>query len=641
MSRPDAPSPSPRSRVLARLRGGEEGIALVLVVGSMLVLAMLAMTALAYTMSSQKFARYDQDFSAAMTAAQSGVEDFISRLNRNDAYGTTPDCTNPAFKGPMTVPNTCGWGTTTTAGWLPVVPGTTDPTAAWFHYAIDASRASTDGTIMVTSTGRVNGRYRTIETSVRKGGSTDYVYYTDFESSDPANVQAYPPSGATVAACGAGGYANARYWYDKPGLPGRNQLPSSGDCVEPTFQSSDVLAGRVFTNDAILSSGAHFMKKVESANPDCGTVTASTSTWNNCLRDGSTANFHGNRPALADPLYLTDNSAEFANHPGCHYFGATRIILNNDGTMRVWNKTSNNNNQAPIAIAAPGGTAPTCGTVAQLNDVNGVQVPVPHEGVVYVAASSATKRQCYGGEIGGPSGRTLPLGTYASTTPATPAWNTPSYTADTNMSEVTKYCGEGNLYLEGTLYGRVTFASQQSIVVTGDLVLARGLQVNKDMMGLVATNSVEVFHPRVGTVSPTKVNPSCSSNCAYKWAAPTGVADASGWPTRYNDPSLTPAAKNPASGLMIAASIQTLQHSFLVQKYFEGAGNLTLSVRGSIAQRWRGAVGISGGSHGYYKDYVWDTRLQFSSPPYFPKWANSQWSLRYSGEINTPNNIRN
>ena len=46
----------------------ESGVALVMVIGAMLVLAMLAMAALAYTMSSQKFARYDQDFSASEIA---------------------------------------------------------------------------------------------------------------------------------------------------------------------------------------------------------------------------------------------------------------------------------------------------------------------------------------------------------------------------------------------------------------------------------------------------------------------------------------------------------------------------------------------------------------------------------------------
>ena len=98
-----------RFRRIRRARD-DEGVALVLVVGSMLVLAMLAMTALAYTMSSQKFARYDQDYSGAMSAAQSGVDDFISRLNRDDGY-YTDDRLHATWhcKGPTCPGNTCGW----------------------------------------------------------------------------------------------------------------------------------------------------------------------------------------------------------------------------------------------------------------------------------------------------------------------------------------------------------------------------------------------------------------------------------------------------------------------------------------------------------------------------------------------------
>ncbi len=61
-------------------------------------------------------------------------------------------------------------------------------------------------------------------------------------------------------------------------------------------------------------------------------------------------------------------------------------------------------------------------------------------------------------------------------------------------------------------------------------------------------------------------------------------------------------------------------------------------VNGSIAQRWRGIVGQ--GTNGYTKDYNYDTRLKYAAPPYFPRWATSQWSLRYSGEINTPAEVR-
>jgi hypothetical protein len=100
----------------------------------------------------------------------------------------------------------------------------------------------------------------------------------------------------------------------------------------------------------------------------------------------------------------------------------------------------------------------------------------------------------------------------------------------------------------------------------------------------------------------------------------------------YND---LPFADITATGdnRYIYGSIQTLQHSFWVQNYNRGNGMGTLSVRGSIAQRWRGIVGTSSGATGFAKDYSYDTRLKFSGPPYFPQWTNSVWGAQTTGEV--------
>jgi hypothetical protein len=622
-------------RSVRRRRSDDSGVALVIVVGSMLVLAMFLMVGLTYAISSTKFSRIDQDYTAAMTAAQSGVEDYISRLNRDDNYGRVPDCTNnPA----MVNPTDCGGAD---YGWSPVVPLETDPAAPHFHYSIDASRGYTEGTIMVTSTGRANGVYRTIEVAVGKGGSTDYVYYTDFESADPDNRVAYP-SGAPSRACGRDGAPLASYfWQGRSG------------CQEIQFGTADVLDGRVFSNDAVLSRGGRFLQGIESAYPNCSNVVPGTrSTWNRCLRTGSdytatgaNATF-GQAPAYDNLLLLPDNSAAFADYPGCHYYGATRIILNSNGTMTVWSKDSNFTG-AVTSVAPDGGTAPSCGSGTALASTAGATVQVPNDMVVYVAGSpttgpgAVTRRLLYGGEIGGVSGRTLPVHSYSASTPATPTALNQSYTVDKSMLDARKYRGEGNVYLQGVLSGRVTIAAAQSIVVTGDLLLADGLN-GGDILGLVATNSVEVMHPRVQTVTSTRQSVSCGRHCTYyvySWGTPSdGAYPATTWPQRIPDPAT--GTNNPTTGLQIAGSIQTLQHSFTVQEYNWGRSRSTngdLAVRGSIAQRWRGAVGTAGSpGTGYNKDYAYDVRLRYTAPPYFPHWVNAQWSLRYSGELPTP-----
>jgi len=294
-----------------------------------------------------------------------------------------------------------------------------------------------------------------VEAAVGKGGSTDYVYYTDYESADPNNVQAYP-SGTTTP-CGGSGYTNALYWWATP------DSRSSSNCTEITFVAGDTLAGAVFSNDSVLSSGVR-RSPVASRRPTRSAAPRPrrSQPGNYCLRKStggsySTANFSGIKPQYSRPLYLGDTSAAFATYPGCHYFGSTRIIFNADGTMNVWSKTLNNGGTAPLAIAPPGGSAPSCGTTTDLNSAGGAVVSVPDNMVIYVAGdvSGTTHARCDAGQIGGPGSSTLPLGTYTKALAAAkPTGNNQSYTYDQTMTETNKFCQEGNLYAQGVVKGR-------------------------------------------------------------------------------------------------------------------------------------------------------------------------------------------
>ena len=176
-------------------------------------------------------------------------------------------------------------------------------------------------------------------------------------------------------------------------------------------------------------------------------------------------------------------------------------------------------------------------------------------------------------------------------------------------------------------------------MLTGDLLVASGV-AGSDMIGLVAGNSVEVMHPYIDhytcTTGGTKSKPTVS--CAWDGAPKDTNTGYTAYPTRYNDPAAG-GIHNPAKGIQIDASIQTLQHSFFVQQYGVGTVQGTLLVLGSIAQQWRGIVGsgtkLTNGvysGYGYLKSYQYDTRLKWSSPPYFPQWTNAKWGPRHTGE---------
>ncbi len=165
-----------------------------------------------------------------------------------------------------------------------------------------------------------------------------------------------------------------------------------------------------------------------------------------------------------------------------------------------------------------------------------------------------------------------------------------TYTYDKNMTLADQYCGLGNVYLQGTLKGRVTVAASNSIVLTGDVVLAGGKN-GSDLLGLVASNSVEVYHPIMDTWECQTWTTPAHTRCAT-WGYDGNQNEVSGWPARLTDPDT--GTVTPSSGIQIDASIQTLQHSFWVQSYNVGNFQGNLQVWGSIAQEWRGIVGTGG-----------------------------------------------
>ncbi len=110
------------------------------------------------------------------------------------------------------------------------------------------------------------------------------------------------------------------------------------------------------------------------------------------------------------------------------------------------------------------------------------------------------------------------------------------------------------------------------------------------MLGLIANNFVRIYHP-------VSVHPQAASRrhgqgeCHKNWRPK--------------------APRSLISNIKIEAAILAIKHSFIVDNYNCGASLGTLSVKGAIAQKYRGAVGTSGnGSTGYMKNYNYDERLE-------------------------------
>ena len=261
-----------------RATGGDEGLAMIMVIGTMVIMSILVAVALTVSSNFSPIARKDQDWNAALAAAQAGVDDYLANLNRTDTYWATVDCANVALKGPK-MAGSCGWTAATPVGWQQVHGGVA--TSGVFHYDVDTSGIWKKGSVRLTSTGKVNGVTRTIQVRVSKGGSTDYLYYTDYEDADPANKVPYP-SGASAACGGSSDLAPT----------GSTSGQTRSGCSEITFIGGDVLDGKAHFNDApLMSSGSgtrpKFLQGYETADPSCTVVLGTADSSGNGKSTGT------------------------------------------------------------------------------------------------------------------------------------------------------------------------------------------------------------------------------------------------------------------------------------------------------------------------------------------------------------------
>jgi len=149
------------------------------------------------------------------------------------------------------------------------------------------------------------------------------------------------------------------------------------------------------------------------------------------------------------------------------------------------------------------------------------------------------------------------------------------------------------LTVRGQYPKSMTLGSRDDILIDGNLT-----RTGDQVLGLIAQRFVRVKHDVVGD---------CGSNIG----SPTNIT--------------------------IQAAILALNDSFVLDNWRCGGvlGNLT--VDGAIAQRFRGAVGQFNSStnvkiHGYSKDYKYDDRLRYRSPPYFLDPISAAWRVVRNNE---------
>ncbi len=588
-------------RLARRLRSDERGIAMPMVIGLGLVMLALVSGAMSATMSNVKKSDTDEDWNGALAAAYAGIEEYQSRLANDSTYQKYGDPSAPFTTGsgstvslPIGANANPAFGIGAGGTWALVNGGTTPAgddviTGASFRYEVDNSDYQDKGVLHLRATGRVGNATRSIIADLKQTGFIDYLYFTNYETLDPAYAGITAVDSAGKSVC-------ERYAY---GSPAR----SSSTCSEIQFGKNDVFSGPVRSNDRMVICQSKFEKAV-----------LSSSTTNPIFKtaSGCTAPvFEAGTAQYSAPIDMPPTNTELKREtrsdlpgdvprPGCLYTGPTTIsfeIISGAPKMRVlspWTKKTNvtaaNTGTAPAICGAPGNVTNGLGSPT------GAVIDVLERNLVYVqavpAAAGADPNSPASGftppnftctSASGSGSSQIPAGwRYMSGTtviekfPATIGGNNEVTPSGGGSAGLTHYgCKAGDLYVDGKLGGQITLAADNYIYVTGDLTY-RDTAV--DILGLVGQNAVFAWNP---------VRYSGSSYSAL-------LADAD---------------------REIDAAILSVGHTFQVQNY-ERVDRGTLTIFGAIAQKFRGTVGTAAGM-GYTKAYEYDSRYRFTAPPKF------------------------
>ncbi len=591
----------------------ERGMALIMTIGIAVLLAGLVVAAVAYATGAARQSQRDEGWNAALAAAYAGVDEYASRLANELGYfrygnpAAPFSATSTSIRAlPADRPNPA-FGIGVSGTWA-TVPGSGG--SAQFRYEVDNSTYIADGTLRLRATGRAGGETRTVVADLKQRGFIDYLYFTDFEVSDP---QASNP--LSTVNCAIYHYSAA----------------SRSHCNPINFGGADVIRGPLHTNDAMRINGPARFE---------GTVTTSYRNSapggrNYVQTEGSAPTFaRTGDPAFEPKLPMPATNAQIKKEtrsdlpdevpsPGCLYTGPTSITFHSNGTMTVispWTKATNTSGEnstagtSPTKCGVPGSTAGTLGArTAAGVFVGQSNIPVPENFVAYVQNVPGVD-----GNVNRTLGNNTPHGNIAC--PSNGGNHLGYPMANETIPFSTAYgCKNGDIFVRGDLKGRATLASENYIYVTGDIRYTDAGD-DGDMLGLVGNNAVWVHNPMRHTDTETnRTRTQRNTRVGQGWQCVQTSGNVSSGTDRYECKRWE--ILGGSASRRIDAAVLSVAHTFMVQNYDKGISNRgTLTVFGAIAQKYRGPVGTGNGSTmttGYGKDYRYDDRLRQTAPPKF------------------------
>lgn len=326
------------SRLCGRVRlAAEAGFSLVVVMLTLLTVSILVIVAYGAANGDTGLRAQDADRKQAYAAAEAGISFYLYHLRQDPDYWA--NCTDVPAIGPgQPAPINQRWDgagadprnwrtlfDTRSAYTIELIPAngfsrcdTANPEGTMLDTA--------QGTVQIEATGQMNGEVRSIIATFRRKTFLDFLYFTDYETTDPVAAQL---SGGSI------GSECSRYRY-----AGRTDPP----CSTIVFANVDRIEGPLHTNDNIVVCGSPTFGR--SAN-DAIEVSGPAPGWQQRSGCSGTPNFVGTFKFAAPVLAMPPTNSTLRNlaSPGYTFTGTTTIRLNGD-SMQVTNAAAGLNNSS-------------------------------------------------------------------------------------------------------------------------------------------------------------------------------------------------------------------------------------------------------------------------------------------------------
>jgi hypothetical protein len=599
------------SRLIRTRLADERGFTLVIVLGVLTVIMGFTAAAFAIADNDTHLAKRNQDDKAAYAAAEAGVNAYLAQLNGNPSFWS--NCDDPTgVTAPGVAPEWQSVGAGTTARYtIELLPRL----AACDKASPDASMINADGTLRVRVTGaarpdvappaRVAAK-RSIVLTLRRDGFLDYLLWTDYESLDPRVTSSvwncdYKVVGRTSPATAGAPFGSAGCFQTRLNATPPNDTSTLGNWADAncnTYWRDGRNAGGLYPGEIRFWD--------TSLTPD-GWNWTSYSTWFRNLSGLSAAAFpgltceeasFGTADTVGGALHTNDSLSICGGPIDFGRDGNDRIEVVAGDTQTPWRQGVGS--CAGAAQPSPG--AWTTGS----HGAQYMEPPPANTALRDVAAYSFSGGTKIVFGAGGPTKMAV-TNQGVTTTYDQPAdgviWvgnsgSCPSYNAMfpfVTTGATSQPCGD--VAVEGTYSRNITIGAENDIVITDDV------QRDPDstgMLGLIGGQFVRIDHP--STLG-------------------TGLGSLRPWPSCTNTSTAT-------DDLTLDAAILALNGSFLLDRVGCGAAKGDLNVTGAIAQRHRGLVGVSAATpSGYTKNYAYDDRLKYRTPPNFLDPVNSSWHV--------------